>query len=41
MGSIARERRGVNVQALFAAGLVEAQAAVVKQLAMVAGRAMD
>jgi hypothetical protein len=33
MGSIARARRGVNAKALFAAGLVNAQAAVVKQLA--------
>ena len=33
MGSIASERRGVNAKALFAAGLVKAQAAVVKQLA--------
>jgi hypothetical protein len=33
MGSIARERRGVNVKALFAAELANAQAAVVKQLA--------
>jgi transposase-like protein len=33
MGSIARERRGVNAKALFAAGLANAQAAVVKQLA--------
>lgn len=34
MGSIARERRGVNVNALFAAGLANAQAAVVKRLAV-------
>jgi transposase-like protein len=33
MGSIARERRGVNAQALFASELANAQAAVVKQLA--------
>lgn len=33
MGSIARERRGVNAKALFTTGLANAQAAVVKQLA--------
>lgn len=33
MGSIATERRGVNAKALFATGLADAQAAVVKQLA--------
>lgn len=32
MGSIASERRGVNAKALFAAGLANAQAAVVKHL---------
>jgi hypothetical protein len=41
MGSIARERRGVNAKALFAAGLANAQAAVVKQLAVEVERGLE
>lgn len=41
MGSITRERRGVNAKALFAAGLAKAQAAVVEQVAAAVGQGLE
>lgn len=41
MGSIARERRGVNAKALFAVGLANAQAAVVNQLTVEVERGLE